>query len=105
MKILMRILAIIIVFVEILVLVICFLLLMEFFRNPEPFNDFYFGSEAMVENGGWQYRSVFSYIFFNSIMIIFSILFSFLALKSRKIKFILLLLLLVICQIGCLILL
>lgn len=88
--------------VEVLLILICSSELYEFLYNP---NEYHIGSEAMIENGGWAYRSNFTFIFFNSIMIAFSILLSILALKSKKINFQLLILFMAICQLGCWILL
>jgi hypothetical protein len=102
MKTVIKILKTVIIVVEVLLLVICASELYEFLKDS---NSYHLGSEAMIENGGWSYSSNFTFIFFNSIMIVFSILLSFLALRSKKIKFLLLILLFVICQIGCLILL
>ena len=102
MKTVIKILKTVIIVVEVLLLVICASEIYEFSKDS---NSYHLGSEAMVENGGWSYSSNFTFIFFNSIMIVFSILLSFLALRSKKIKFLLLILLFVICQIGCLILL
>jgi hypothetical protein len=105
MKILKIILAIIIIIVESVVLFVSSSLLINFLKYPETYNNLYFGSETMVGGGGWIYRSVVSYLFYNSIMIIISLLLSFFAIRIKKIKFLLLILLLAICQIGCLILL
>ncbi len=102
MKIIMQISKVIIIFIEFLLLFVCASELYDFLKSSDTYH---IGSEAMVENGGWQYRSVFSYIFFNSLMIILSILLSFLTLRSRKIKILLLILLFVIFQIGCFIML
>ncbi|HPU46944.1 MAG TPA: hypothetical protein PLQ91_04920 [Bacteroidales bacterium] len=102
MKTVIKILKTVIIVVDILLLLICASELYEFLKDS---NSYHLGSEAMIENGGWSYSSNFTFIFFNSIMIILSILLSFLAFRSKKIKFLLLILLLVICQIGCLILL
>ena len=102
MKTVIKILKTVIIVVDILLLLICASELYEFLKDS---NSYHLGSEAMIENGGWSYSSNFTFIFFNSIMIILSILLSFLASRSKKIKFLLLILLLVICQIGCLILL
>ena len=93
---------ILVVLWAILLSIICASDLINFLQYPESY---FIGSEAMIGNGGWSYRTNFTFIFFNSIMIIFSILLSFFALKSRKIKVLLLILLLAICQTGCLIIL
>ncbi|MDI3480334.1 MAG: hypothetical protein PWQ14_1480 [Rikenellaceae bacterium] len=102
MKIVIKILKTVIIVVDVLLLVICASELYEFLKDS---NSYHLGSEAMIENGSWSYSSNFTFIFFNSIMIILSIILSFFAFRSKKIKFLLLILLLVICQIGCLILL
>ena len=102
MKTVIKILKTVIIVVDVLLLVICASELYEFLKDS---NSYHLGSEAMIENGGWSYSSNFTFIFFNSIMIILSIILSFFAFRSKKIKFLLLILLLVICQIGWLILL
>lgn len=96
MKTVIKILKTIIIVVEVLLLAICASELYEFMKNS---NSYHFGSEAMIENGGWSYSSSFAFIFFNSVMIVFSVLLSFFAIRSRNIKFLLLLLSLAICQI------
>ena len=101
MKILMKILAGLIILIETFILFVCVLLLIEFFENPEPFYNYYFRSEAMVENGGWQYSSVFSYIFFNAVMILSSVGISIFSLKIKQLKHFLLLLFIIICQVLC----
>jgi len=83
-------------------LVICVSELINFLQKTD---NYFIGSEAMIEHGGWPYSSDFAYIFFNSFLIIMSILLSFLAVRSHNIKHLILLLLLVICQIGYLIIL
>lgn len=101
MKTIIIIFKIVIIVVEVLLLIICSSLLINFLQYPE---NYFIGSEV-VDKSGWSYRSNFTFIFFNTIMIILSILLSFFAFRSKKIKFLLLILLLVICQIGCFILL
>jgi hypothetical protein len=98
MKTIIKMFKIAIIVVEALLLVICASEIYEFSKDS---NSYHLGSEAMVENGGWSYSSNFNFIFFNSIMVILSILLSFFAFRSKKIKFLLLILLLVICQIAC----
>lgn len=88
--------------VEVFLILICSFELCEFLNNP---NEYHIGSESMVENGGWAYSSNFTFIFFNSIMIAFSILLSILTLKSKKNNFLILILFMAICQLGFLILL
>lgn len=102
MKTLIKILKTVIIVVEVLLLVICVSELYEFLKYS---NSYHLGSEAMIENGSWLYSNNFTFIFFNSIMIIISILLSFFAVKSKNINILLLIFLLVACQIGCLILL
>jgi len=63
--------------------------------------DYYIGSDAMVGEGGWPYQSHFNYILSGLVCICFSILLLFLAFRSNKIKFLLFILLLVICKIVC----
>lgn len=101
MKTIIKLFKIVIIVVEVLLLVICSSDLINFLQHPENYP---IGSEV-VDKAGWAYSSNFTFIFFNSIMIVFSILLSFLALGSKKIKFLLLILLFVICQVGCSILL
>ena len=83
------------------VLFICGSDLIGFYSCP---TDYPIGTEV-VDKAGWSCLSNFTFIFFNSIMIILSVLLSFFAIKSKKTKLLLLILLLAVSQIGCLILL
>lgn len=61
MKIIMQISKVIIIFIEFLLLFVCASELYDFLKSSDTYH---IGSEAMVENGGWQYRSVFFLYFF-----------------------------------------
>lgn len=99
MNILMKIFKIIIILIEVLTSVICASELIDFFENPAPYYNHYFESEAMMENGGWKFRNVYTYVFDNSIMILSAIGISIFSLKVKQLKYFLLLLFIVICQI------
>jgi cbb3-type cytochrome oxidase subunit 3 len=75
---------IIIILVELFFLVIFGEEFINFLINKEQY---YVGSEAMIDKGGWHYKSSITFIFFNSIMIILlilSILVLFYAFRSKK---------------------
>lgn len=99
MKTIIKIFKVGIIAIEVLLIVVCVSELYEFLKDA---NSYHIGSEGMLENGGWSYSSNFTFIFLNSIMIIFSTLQACLVLVCQKIKFLLLAALLAICQIGCL---
>lgn len=83
------------------IILICSSDLIHFYFNSEIY---LIGSEV-IDKVGLSYRSNLSFISFNSIMIAISIVLSFSAIKSKNIKTIIIILLIVLCQIACMILL
>lgn len=93
--------AVLIAVVEVFVIVLFASDLYGFFKNPDAYH---VGSEAMIGSGGWMYKSNFTFIFYGLMMIAVSATILFLAIRSKVVKFSLLILLLSICQIGFIIL-
>jgi hypothetical protein len=102
MKVIKTIIRILILLITILPVLVCASDLIDVYFL---YKDYYIGSESMIGVGGWKYRTNFNYVFSGLIVIIISLLLSFWAIRIKKIKFLLLILLLAICQILCMILL